>query len=477
MSALHEVVFGKQAAARDDQCFVFMLKVLAWAQQSSGAGCEPSLTATSRPFKSSTRAGSSVLLTDSRAPYAAPVVSSCPQVAGSLPLFGVCCCSLESVHRPPHLARHHYPSCRAPFRSCMIAAPRVYCLLSHYPFFDLHFQVRVAGPAGPCAGMVRSLGLEGKRLCQRSRFVVLSPASLPLGMQVLNVVLGMERLHRTIDYNAELDGGPGAMRSVASNVYGTASNNGGGGGGGATASSVGSGPGGSGGGAAAAAPGGGGGAQGAGSQLLRQYCKECAAVIADMYPGVLLQQQLQHAPLPVRRTNSGRVVATVGSADGGGGQAELAQHTTHTYLATGPGAALGATGGSGGGGGLGLGLGSPPAAALSMETTLGGLLSEPSSRQPLLSHHGSVGVGGAPAGAGALAGASNGAQQQGAPAVVPQSPRLLGAGPSPRMGADRQARCQVGGLGSCASRGFQLAAGGLLLWEEGLPLPACISGW
>lgn len=64
-----------------------------------------------------------------------------PQVAGSLPLFGVCCCSLESVHRPPHLARHHYPSCRAPFRSCMIAAPRVYCLLSHYPFFDLHFQV------------------------------------------------------------------------------------------------------------------------------------------------------------------------------------------------------------------------------------------------------------------------------------------------------------------------------------------------
>lgn len=28
----------------------------------------------------------------------------------------------------------------------MIAAPRVYCLLSHYPFFDLHFQV--GGRAG-----------------------------------------------------------------------------------------------------------------------------------------------------------------------------------------------------------------------------------------------------------------------------------------------------------------------------------------
>lgn len=46
------------------------------------------------------------------------------------------------LHRPPSLARGRYKTCRAPFRSCMIAAPRCYCLLSHYPFFDLHFRVR-----------------------------------------------------------------------------------------------------------------------------------------------------------------------------------------------------------------------------------------------------------------------------------------------------------------------------------------------
>lgn len=293
------------------------------------------------------------------------------------------------------------------------------------------------------------------------------------------MVLGMERLHRTIDYNAELDGGPGAVRTVTSNginTYGSASNSGGGGGG-AAASSVAVGLGGSGGGGVAtAAPGGGGSAQGAGSQVLRHYCKECAAVIADMYPGVLLQQQ-QHPPLPVRRTNSGRVVATIGSADGSGAQVEFGQHTTHTYLATGPGAALVATGASGGGGGLGLGLGSPPAAALSMETTLGGLLSEPSSRQPLLSHHGSIGMGGALAGAGAPAGAPNGGQQQGAVVAVPQSPRLLGAAPSPRMGGDRQARCQVGGLGSGASAGYSsrsISGWWTDCWgEEGPPFPEC----
>ena len=64
-----------------------------------------------------------------------------PQVGANLPLFGVCSVVPEVLHRPPHLARHRYPSCKAPFRSCMIAAPRCYCMLSHYPFFELHFQV------------------------------------------------------------------------------------------------------------------------------------------------------------------------------------------------------------------------------------------------------------------------------------------------------------------------------------------------
>lgn len=66
------------------------------------------------------------------------------QVGGNFPLYGCCWYVREMLHRPPYLARQHYRSCRAPYRQCMIAAPRCYCLLSHYPFFDLHFRVSEA---------------------------------------------------------------------------------------------------------------------------------------------------------------------------------------------------------------------------------------------------------------------------------------------------------------------------------------------
>jgi hypothetical protein len=68
------------------------------------------------------------------------------QVGGNFPLYGCCWCVREMLHRPPYLARGGFSSCRAPFRQCMIAAPRAYCLLTHYPFFDLHFRVRL--PSG-----------------------------------------------------------------------------------------------------------------------------------------------------------------------------------------------------------------------------------------------------------------------------------------------------------------------------------------
>lgn len=63
------------------------------------------------------------------------------QVGGNFPLYGCCWYVREMLHRPPYLARQEFRNCRAPFRQCMIAAPRCYCLLSHYPFFDLHFRV------------------------------------------------------------------------------------------------------------------------------------------------------------------------------------------------------------------------------------------------------------------------------------------------------------------------------------------------
>jgi len=63
------------------------------------------------------------------------------QAGGNLPLYGICMYSEEVLHRPPVLARERYSNCKAPYRQCLIAAPRCYCILSQYPFFPLHFQV------------------------------------------------------------------------------------------------------------------------------------------------------------------------------------------------------------------------------------------------------------------------------------------------------------------------------------------------
>ncbi|MEW5307041.1 MAG: hypothetical protein WDW36_009461 [Sanguina aurantia] len=83
------------------------------------------------------------------------------KVGGNMPLFGVCVYANEMLHRAPFLARDRYPDCNVPYRRVMISAPRCYCLLTYYPFFVLHFQV-------------------------------------------LQTILGMERLHRTVQFNKEL---------------------------------------------------------------------------------------------------------------------------------------------------------------------------------------------------------------------------------------------------------------------------------
>lgn len=60
------------------------------------------------------------------------------KAADNFPLYGVCWYVREMLHRAPSLARGRYKSCRAPFRSCLIAAPRCYCLLSHYQIGRAH---------------------------------------------------------------------------------------------------------------------------------------------------------------------------------------------------------------------------------------------------------------------------------------------------------------------------------------------------
>jgi hypothetical protein len=89
LSALAEVVCGQPAATREDHSFVFLLKV----------------------------------------------------ADGARPLYGVCALAAELVHRPPALGRAAAAPPPPPLRRYLVAAPRCYCLLSHHPFFELHFRV------------------------------------------------------------------------------------------------------------------------------------------------------------------------------------------------------------------------------------------------------------------------------------------------------------------------------------------------
>jgi hypothetical protein len=115
LSALAEVVCGQPAATREDHSFVFLLKV----------------------------------------------------ADGARPLYGVCALAAELVHRPPALGRTTTTPPPPPLRRYLVAAPRCYCLLSHHPFFELHFRV-------------------------------------------LQALLGLERLDRMAAFAAELAAPPGA---------------------------------------------------------------------------------------------------------------------------------------------------------------------------------------------------------------------------------------------------------------------------
>ncbi|KAL0054362.1 hypothetical protein WJX82_007679 [Trebouxia sp. C0006] len=89
------------------------------------------------------------------------------KVADNLPLYGVCCYMDEMVHRPPSLLKAKYPDCDMPLTRYLVAAPRCYCFLTHYPFFSLHMKV-----------LHMILGLE--RLDRITMFID-EVASMPLG--------------------------------------------------------------------------------------------------------------------------------------------------------------------------------------------------------------------------------------------------------------------------------------------------------
>ena len=65
------------------------------------------------------------------------------QAADNLPLYGVCCYMDEMVHRPPAILSELWPQCSTPLSRYLVAAPRCYCFLTHFPFFTLHMKVRI----------------------------------------------------------------------------------------------------------------------------------------------------------------------------------------------------------------------------------------------------------------------------------------------------------------------------------------------
>jgi hypothetical protein len=46
------------------------------------------------------------------------------------------------VHRPPAILSDLWPQCATPLSRYLVAAPRCYCFLTHFPFFTLHMKVR-----------------------------------------------------------------------------------------------------------------------------------------------------------------------------------------------------------------------------------------------------------------------------------------------------------------------------------------------
>ena len=62
------------------------------------------------------------------------------QSGDNLPLYGICCMMEELVHQPPWLLRSQ-PMPAMPLTRTIPVAQRCYCLLTHYPFFTLHFKV------------------------------------------------------------------------------------------------------------------------------------------------------------------------------------------------------------------------------------------------------------------------------------------------------------------------------------------------
>lgn len=153
LSGLDELIMGRDTDAHE-QCFVFMLKV----REAEELVREPQLCILIWYSTLATSLADCARVSDAAALWCVISVQHKGltrlhhvrlQVGGNFPLYGCCWYVREMLHRAPYMARQRYRNCQAPFRQCMIAAPRCYCLLSHYPFFELHFRVSSCAHQAP----------------------------------------------------------------------------------------------------------------------------------------------------------------------------------------------------------------------------------------------------------------------------------------------------------------------------------------
>lgn len=65
------------------------------------------------------------------------------QVADNATLYGVCLHVSEIVQRPPAILGISSPLPHSSGGLCrfLVSAPRCYCLLSKFPFFELHYEM------------------------------------------------------------------------------------------------------------------------------------------------------------------------------------------------------------------------------------------------------------------------------------------------------------------------------------------------
>ena len=111
------------------------------------------------------------------------------QSGDNLPLYGICCMMEEMVHQAPWLTSSG-PAPPMPLSRTIPVAPRCYCLLTHYPFFTLHFKARPACP-------VRCWECVQCRVRGVATLVNTWSASGPMAAQVLHTVMGLEHMQAT----------------------------------------------------------------------------------------------------------------------------------------------------------------------------------------------------------------------------------------------------------------------------------------